>query len=73
MRSPKDILNPFVNVIALLATFWVITSCAHVIRPPEAPAPADKVVLTVAVASPRQAGFPVVTRPTTDREGYHGR
>lgn len=45
MRSLKDILRSFVHALALSTAVWAITiasitSCAHVIRPPEAAASA---------------------------------
>ena len=45
MRSLKNILRPFIHALALPTSIWTIaiisiTSCAHVIRPPEAAAPA---------------------------------
>ncbi len=46
MRSPKEMVNPFIRSLGWVA-IWAITihSCTHVIRPPEAPAPADTVIL----------------------------
>ena len=62
MRSLKDILRSFVHALALPTAVWAIasiTSCAHVIRPPEAAASALVPVLEtkIFVQSDERPGF----------------